>query len=206
MNEKATCVSILAILILTCCASPAKSRETIIEFSRGKPFPRDGSLATIGYEPTDMEKPFYDRLSDDQRWTIWSRPEERYGSKMEFRLRGHRAQFVSWWGIVRKIEQPAGHPNGTLLVENKYGSDLTDEHIQTISINGGGDCAILFIATTTALTSARDCAGRPSNRGRRRCAVAAPRASPTGCSRPGHDLRRSEIVRVHRSRRHRARS
>ena len=113
--------------------------RTTVEFSEDKEFPTDGSLATVAYEPTKTEKPYYDRLSEDDRWTMQNKPSENHEIKFEFNLHGHNGQFVSWTGIVRKINLETGRRGGTLLVENKYGSDLSDSHIQTVSINGGGD-------------------------------------------------------------------
>jgi len=109
---------------------------TEVEFSIDKPTPGN-SVGTCEYEPTKTEKIWFDRLSEDDRVTYESMPDDGISSK--FTLSGHRDQFVSWWGIVRNIER---HPDGTharLLIQNTYGDPLTDCHTQTVDIGGAGD-------------------------------------------------------------------
>ena len=139
MSSKSLHIAIGSAVVLLLAFVVLTDAQTTVEFSKDKEFPTDGSLATSGYEPTKMEKAYYDRLPEDDRWTTQNKPSENHEIKLEFNLHGHNGQFVSWTGIVRKINHETGRRGGTLLVENKYGSDLSDSHIQTVSINGGGD-------------------------------------------------------------------
>ena len=94
--------------------------------------------ATCDYEPTEVEKKFYDRLGKDARVTLQTKPNE-LDESHTFKLHGHQGEFVSWWGIVRAIKQQSGGV-GILLIENKYFDGLTDcNFFQSISISGGGD-------------------------------------------------------------------
>ena len=60
-------------------------------------------------------------------------------SEPRFDLDGRVRQLVSWFGIVREVDHPLGQRGGSLLLENKYFNGRTDEHLQTVSIRGGGD-------------------------------------------------------------------
>ncbi len=125
-------------LFLTAIAAADGAPKTVVEFSEDKDF---GGLATSPYEPTRKERPYYRRLSRDARWTIQESAAKNAKSdfKFEFHLAGHRGQFVGWSGIVRNIERARGQRGGTLLIENKYAGDVTDDHMQTVEIKGGGD-------------------------------------------------------------------
>jgi hypothetical protein len=120
----------------------AIDKKTTIEFSMDEPSIRmHGNGFTVGtceYSPTTTEKPFYDRLDEAARSTIQSKP----GGTTElsnFTLKGHTGQFVSWLGIVRRIDRNPQGEGGKLLVENKYFVGLSDCHIQTVEITGAGD-------------------------------------------------------------------
>jgi len=104
--------------------------ETLVEVSPELKPP--GFLGTVNYTPTKQEKTHYNRLDEPQRVTL--KEKDRV-----FSLKGHEGQFVSWFGIVREITTDKEGLVTNLLIENKYSHDLSDAHIQTVSINGAGD-------------------------------------------------------------------
>ena len=113
--------------------------KTIFEFSVDEPVPRD-SVGTCMYTPTEMEKPFFERLSENDQVTLNSKDDAEH--KETFLLQGHDGKFVSWSGIVRGVTRKEGGA-GSLLIENKYFAGLGDCHTQTVDIGGAGD----FIVT-----------------------------------------------------------
>jgi hypothetical protein len=113
--------------------------KTLFEFSVDQRSPRD-EVGTCMYTPTDMEKPFFDRLSEDDQVTLNSK--DGADQKETFSLQGHDGKFVSWSGIVRGITRAKEGRQGTLLIENKYFAGLGDCHIQTVEIGGAGDFLI----------------------------------------------------------------
>jgi hypothetical protein len=102
-------------------------------------------VGTCMYAPTETEKPFYDRLSEDNRVTLNSKADSE--QKKTFSLQGHDGKYVSWSGIVRRITPAKDGAAAQLLIENKYFDDFTDCHIQTVAIGGAGD----FIVTLDAI-------------------------------------------------------
>lgn len=81
---------------------------------------------------TKKENIYYNRLDEPHRVTLKE-------NDRDFSLKGHDGQFVSWFGIVREIMTDKEGLITSRLVENKYSHDLSDAHIQTVSINGAGD-------------------------------------------------------------------
>ena len=122
-------------VVLASVSLAADKRITVVEFSKDKELPKDGSLATAIYEPTRIERRYHARLSEDDQWTIQNTPAENENSevKFQFHLNGHKGEFVAWSGIVRQISRGADGKGGTLLIENKYAGDATDSHIETVS-------------------------------------------------------------------------
>jgi hypothetical protein len=112
--------------------------NTLVEFSIDEAPLSDGAVGTCEYGPTDTEKPFLLRLSEEGRSTIETRPDE-WGEPQHFTLHGHQGEFVSWFGIVRHITRIGWPHHGRLLLQNTYFSQYTDCHTQTVEINGGGD-------------------------------------------------------------------
>jgi hypothetical protein len=127
-------------------------RDSIIHFA-DIPFQTDSRNQC--YEPTSTERSFFDELPDEGRITLESKPNESVRSR--FKLRGHVGQFVSWFGIVRKIEFNPGERPAKLSIENKYFQDCRGEHPQTVSINGGGNftAELTHIAEGLPLTLVR---------------------------------------------------
>ena len=116
-------------------------RGTIFEFSLDRSPLSDLAVGTCEYAPTKIEKQFYDRLGKAGRVTLQTKPREFKDASYRFKLQGHRAEFVSWFGIVRDIKRNPDQRLGILLIENKYSEpdNYTDCHIQTVQINGAGD-------------------------------------------------------------------
>jgi hypothetical protein len=110
------------------------AQQTIIQFAN---IPFEDWTPTDGYAPTEIEKQFLRLLNPEDQWTVQPKPGESLQSS--FRLRGHVGQFASWFGIVRGVASRVGRRGGRLLIENKYFDGATDDHPQTVSINGGGD-------------------------------------------------------------------
>lgn len=129
-------------LFFLCFATSCQKHTTLVEFSPDIPPPTFIGGATCDYRPTILEKRFYDKLSEADRITIQDKPGESSNVSYAFKLKGHDAQLVSWWGIVRNIKCNSDHRSGTLLIENKYFHGNTDCNFQSISINGGGDFEI----------------------------------------------------------------
>lgn len=129
-------------LFLFCFATSCEKHRTVIEFSPDIPPPTFIGGATCSYGPTNLEKKFYDKLSEAERITIQNKPGELSDVNRAFKLEGHDHQYASWWGIVREIKHNSHGRGGMLLIENKYFNGITDCNFQTISINGGGDFEI----------------------------------------------------------------
>jgi hypothetical protein len=111
--------SIFVAFTMASVATPLDA-ESIVEFSMDEAPLAGMSVGTCEYGPTDVEKPFDVRLSEEGLSTIETKPGE-FGNLVEhFTLAGHRGQFVSWFGIVRHIYR-TGWPNrGRLLLQNTY--------------------------------------------------------------------------------------
>lgn len=133
-------------LFLFCFATSCQKHTTLVEFSPDIPPPTFLGGGTCDYGPTNLEKKFYDKLSEVDRITIQNKPGETNGEFSDvtqpFKLEGHDHRYASWWGIVRDIRRNPNRRNATLLIENKYFQGLTDCNFQSISINGGGDFEI----------------------------------------------------------------
>jgi hypothetical protein len=110
--------------------------KTIVENS--KPLPSTGKvLTTVVYAPTDMEKTFFEKLTPKERKTgdfTWA---------TDYSIHGKIGSYVGWFGIVRKIEEDKDKNITTFIIEMKYQDELTDGHIMTVSIYGGGDFKVV---------------------------------------------------------------
>src|SRR5271155_4958145 len=109
------------------------SAQTPMDTQPAKQLERTNTLGTCPYRPTEKEKPFFDRLAEDERVT---------GSAFvgPYSLQGRTSKYVSWFGIVRGISQT--EPNGSqlsLLLEQKHFDGLTDCHIMLVAGSGSGD-------------------------------------------------------------------
>ena len=100
--------------------------EYVVEAER----PR-GGLSTVSYRPSDEEKPYFQKLASSEVTTG--------GLAGDYSIRNHDAQYVGWFGIVRKITVDLERHETHLLVEHKYFDGLTDSHVQALSFNGSGD-------------------------------------------------------------------
>jgi hypothetical protein len=135
-------VPLLAVLLAPFVCVAQKPEPTPIEFSPDLKHP--GYLGTVSYAPTAREKPFFQKLTEEERVTL-------QGKDSKFSLQGHHGKSVSWFGIVREIMTgEAGRITG-LRIENKYSTGLSDAHLQTISFNGGGDFRVQLSTETKNL-------------------------------------------------------
>jgi len=89
-----------------------------------------GSLATVDYEPTDIEATFRDIAPDPYRRVEKGGPAT---------LDGYRGKRVGWFGIIRRVEEVESAGRTRVLMESKYFDGLTDEDLQVVSIRGAGD-------------------------------------------------------------------
>jgi hypothetical protein len=127
--------------LLSLLFSTRLANGTIVEFSIDKA-PLPGlSVGTCGYSPTEVEKIWFDQLSEDDQATIQLKSDE---IESRFQLAGHDNQFVSWFGIVRAINRDPEGKGATLLIQNTYSDGLTDCHTQTVEISGAGDFEIML--------------------------------------------------------------
>ena len=102
--------------------------------------PLDEGVGTCVYGPTDVEQPFFNRLSEERQSTIETKPgESRSGGTLPASpvIADNSSGLV--WCIVRQIFRTGWPHRGRLLIQNTYSGGLTDCHTQTVSINGGGD-------------------------------------------------------------------
>jgi truncated hemoglobin YjbI len=101
--------------------------------------PKPGILGTRGYGPTELEKPFLEKLDKGERTTG--------GMFQDYSLGGKDGKYVSWFGIVRNIREGVEGKRTYLVVEMKYFDGLTDTHQQIVSINGAGDFRVTLDGT-----------------------------------------------------------
>src|SRR5437868_3135828 len=105
--------------------------KTVVEFSVDKA-PLGGlAVGTCEYSPTETEKPFLLRLSEEGQSTIETRPGE-LGAAKKFTLHGHKGEFVSWLGIARYITRFGWPHHGRVILQNTYFELFTDCHTQTV--------------------------------------------------------------------------
>jgi hypothetical protein len=126
---------ILPVVNLVLLVTAASVDGTVFEFE----FPShpESYGGTCDYSPTELEEAWFNRLSEKDRRTLQTTPDEKYPST--FQLAGHRDQFVSWWGIVRDIKRLPNGKGATLLIQNTYDDGQTDCNRQTVQIYGAGD-------------------------------------------------------------------
>ena len=113
--------------------TPTENTKTIIEIQKLTTKKPSGTLGTTGYQSLSKEKSFFKKLDKDEITT---------GSidvGIDYNILGKVKKYVSWFGIVRKINISKDKKPHTLLVENKYFDGMTDSHILALSYNGGGD-------------------------------------------------------------------
>ena len=124
---------------------PAK---TIVEQSQPLPPPPPGILGSGHYKPTDLEQPFFLKLApEDQKQAKWTGPHIAVGAP----ITGRKGNYVSWFGIVRKINRENGGKITDLLIENKYFDGTSDTHIMTVSFNGAGDFTAIVNSPNPAI-------------------------------------------------------
>lgn len=112
--------------------------STMIEISPPLPPPQPGVLSTVGYSPTETEKPFLARVNE----TV---PESFHSADIsEYSLAAAAGKYVGWFGIVREISPNSPAGTTRLLVEHKYFDGLTDSHLQVVSLSGAGDFTALL--------------------------------------------------------------
>jgi HEAT repeat protein len=105
--------------------------RTPLEHVTKRPVQRDQGLGTCAYSPSEAERPFFNKLADNEKTT---------GAHKEgYDLSAPGRTYIGWFGIVRAVREDAAHGQTLLTVEHKYFDGLTDSHIQALSFNGGGD-------------------------------------------------------------------
>ena len=125
-------------------------RPTLVEVSPLLPTPPPGVLSTVGYSPTEQEKPFLDKVTEKNRErftflqesaekTVYSPEEKAYS------LAAAEGKYVGWFGIVREISRDSQDGRTRLLVEHKYFDGMTDSHLQVVSLFGAGDFAVTLL-------------------------------------------------------------
>jgi hypothetical protein len=148
-----------SVIFFTFCsllAPQAKSAETIIERSPFLKHP--GALATGAYVPLQKESAFLDKIPQKGRETVSgfsdaeagffksdfflknnpkATPQSIEAQAPVFSLTGHVGEYVSWFGLLRKVEKSGA--DYRLTIQNKYSTGMTDMHIQTVSVFGAGD-------------------------------------------------------------------
>src|SRR6202035_1142565 len=123
--------SIFRTAILFGLVCPGCFAQTPMEVQPVKKLVPTGTLGTCGYQPTEKEAPFYNKLDPAERTT---------GSfQKEYNIQKKRNQYVSWFGIVRGIVDTKSDGTITLLLEQKFFDGLTDCHIMLVSLGGSGD-------------------------------------------------------------------
>ena len=122
---------LFSLVVLACGAVAQEPERTEIEFVEPRATTAPSRLGTKSYEPSAAEKKHYQALSpEEQRPMAIMKPYE---------LSKRDGVEVSWFGIVREIEEDAESKTTRLLVEHKYFDGLTDLHMQVVSFNGSGD-------------------------------------------------------------------
>ena len=112
---------------------------TPVEQAEALPRPKPGTLATMSYQPSEKEQPFFSKLAEG---------EQRTGSMLGgYSITGKKGTYVGWFGIVRSIEENPETRETKLLVEHKYFDGLTDTHMMTVSFNGSGDFTAVLTGT-----------------------------------------------------------
>jgi hypothetical protein len=96
-------------------------------------------FTTKRYEPSDKERPFYEKLGADELATG--------GLAGDYRLHAKRGKYVGWFGIVREVAEDKAKSRTVLTVEHKYFDGVTDAHIQAVSFNGDGDFQVVVRGT-----------------------------------------------------------
>jgi hypothetical protein len=133
----------------------------VIEASRPMSNP-EGGLGTKKYDPTRRELPFLKKVDEEpvNHWTEIKMPpavgeksdpvkeaarkkqlEEDRRKAREYSLTHQIGKYVGWFGVVREISWDTGKKETRLLLENKHYDNLTDLHIQVVSLYGAGDFA-----------------------------------------------------------------
>jgi hypothetical protein len=119
------------IALLFCFLSPACFAQTPIDVQPVKDLKPTGTLGTCSYKPTENEIPFFQKLEEKERTT---------GSFLEsYTIHGKQKKYVSWFGIVRGVEDTQKDGTYTLLLEQKFFDGMTDCHIMLVSKSGSGD-------------------------------------------------------------------
>jgi hypothetical protein len=109
----------------------AAAAETVVEHAEALPPPPANQLATTRYRPSPAEAPHLEALDPAEQST---------GSAFEdYSITGKVGTGVSWFGIIRGLQEDAAANQTRVLVEMKYFDGLTDTHILCLSWNGAGD-------------------------------------------------------------------
>jgi hypothetical protein len=155
-NRIALVISLLSSISF---GSLAAEPESIIEFSKPKKSP--GFLGTTKYPPTDQEKQFFSRVTEAPAPIVWigeqmppptgqkedpkgaaaqkKRDEEDHRQAVAYTLASQAGKYVAWFAIVREASFNNQAQRTELLLEHKYSDDLTDAHLQVVSLYGAGD-------------------------------------------------------------------
>lgn len=131
----------LGIALAVLAASVLCFGQTQIEVQEVKKLKPTGSLSTCGYEATDREAPFFQKLSPSEVVT------GSFTDAHEYQIHGKVKSYVSWFGVVRGSSPGKGDGHGRdLLIQQHYFDGMTDCHIMLVSNSGAGD----FVAKLTS--------------------------------------------------------
>ena len=127
------------VIMLSCTLSAwAQDRDNVapvtVQHVTKKPQRIDGALRTTFYAPSEIEKPFFQKLAPVEQQTG--------GLAGDYDISKKDKTYVGWFGIVRQVEVRENQT--VLLVEHKYFDGLTDAHIQAVSFNGSGDFTVML--------------------------------------------------------------
>jgi hypothetical protein len=130
---KRTVLNFCAGMFLTFAATAGES--PVVEHS--KPLPWLGSLGTMAYKPTELERPFLSKLPDGEQATA------RLGEHA-YTLSDKVGKSVGWFGIVRSVSEDREKKVTHVKAEMKHFDGMTDLHLQVVSITGAGDFAAVI--------------------------------------------------------------
>ncbi|NQT14386.1 MAG: HEAT repeat domain-containing protein, partial [Planctomycetes bacterium] len=141
--------AVIGVSIVLAVRAAAAAEQTPVEHVTSNPPGLGMALGTKTYEPSDRERPFFEKLPPNEVTTGGLAGDDDITTKS--------GRYVGWFGIVREIEEDAAEGQTVLTVEHKYFDvptdvdilalyfdGLTDVQIQALSFNGSGDFQATF--------------------------------------------------------------
>lgn len=125
-----TVLRLLPLLLL----SVAIAHATEFEESKS-PHPKGPGLSTVIYTPTKTEEKF---VKKTPRALM-----DLDGLMGKDMLKKKKGDYIAWFAIVRDIEHDSKTHHVSFVGESKHANGMSDAHLQTISIKGGGDFVVL---------------------------------------------------------------